>query len=59
MAKLLLFVKEGTDNEYVVIQEDTDVPIEDYAEPGYTLHATVEIAGDPYQFPTERSLRTS
>ena len=59
MARLLLFQNEDFDGEYVIIQEDMETPVDDFAEPGYTLAATLEIEGDPYKFPTDRSLRAS
>ena len=55
MAKILLFQDDG-EREYVVIQEDMEAPTEDFAEPGFTLKDSLEVEGDPYRFPTDRSL---
>jgi len=59
MARILDFIKEATSQEYVVILEDSnrDSP-DDWARPGFTLNATVEIgdAPDLYKLPQECEL---
>ena len=60
MARILDFINETTSQEYIVILEDgnKDKP-DDWARPGFTLHATVEVDGDLYQLPTECELAKS
>ena len=56
MAILLHFVKDGTNEEYVVIHEDEEAETSEFAKPGFTLRAQAEILGDASGMPTDRTL---
>ena len=59
MAKLLLFQSNrpgGSLEEYVVIVEDEDVPVEGFAKPGFEHKASADIFDDVSLWPIERAL---
>lgn len=56
MARLLGFYNEETEDEYVVITEEEDTPVEDWAAEGFVLLSNVELSEDVESLPTERNL---
>ena len=59
MAKMLLFQSNrpgGSLEEYIVIQEDETIPVEDYTRPGFEYKASIDIFDDVSLWPTDREL---
>ena len=59
MAKMLLFQNARSSSnleEYVVIQEDESITVEDYARPGFEYKASIDIFDDVSLWPTDREL---
>ncbi len=56
MARILGFYNEETEQEYVVITEDEDTPVEDWEIEGFKLLCEVELSEDVGKLPTDRNL---
>lgn len=58
MARILGFINEATEDEYIVIteEEEEETPAEDWAAAGFRLLCEVRLDEDVDSLPTERNL---